>query len=116
MAYCEASLHIYCKEDDETERKKQIHPIQSYCSNTVKVTGVTVVQSVYEEESTHYVLTLSVTAEVLVQYDRLITHLNDYRVNACREFRRQFPAAGAVMAHSLDTYSPFRLDGFIHRA
>ncbi|KHF40675.1 hypothetical protein [Halalkalibacter okhensis] len=115
-AYCEANLYIYAPANERYEfltKRKNI--IEKYCSNTIKITDVRIKDSGIDEQTNEPFLSLSVMSEVLVKYDPIITHLNDYRVNACREFRRQFPGAGAIMAHYIDTYSPFRLDGFKSR-
>ncbi len=116
-AYCEANIYLYAPENscNETLTKRK-SVIKNYCSNTVKVTEIRIKESGFDEQTKEHFISLSVMAEVLVKYDPVITHLNDYRVNACREFRKQFPAAGAIMAHYIDTYSPFRLDGFKSRA
>lgn len=116
-AYCEANIYIYAPANERydilTERK---NILENYCSNTIKITEVRIKESGIDEKTNDPFLSISVMSEVLVKYDPIITHLNDYRVNACREFRRQFPAAGAIMAHYIDTYSPFRLDGFKSRS
>ncbi|MDT8861417.1 hypothetical protein N0O92_14445 [Alkalihalobacillus sp. MEB130] len=115
-AFCEARMYLHSQEDTlQEEQNQQIKKMKSYLSNTVKVTDIKIHTVTYDPKEEEYVTSLSVMAEVLVKYDPIITHLNDYRVNACREFRKQFPQSGAVMAHSIDTFSPFRPDGFITR-
>ncbi|WP_100407333.1 hypothetical protein [Bacillus solitudinis] len=111
---CEARIYIYFKEDEPMkERNKRISTISTVISETVKVTNVKVLATGYDEKNKESYTELTVLAEVLVQYDPHITHLNDYRVKGCRELRKLFPNAGAIMAHSIDTYNTPRLKGFI---
>jgi arginine deiminase len=115
-AYCEASIYLYSKPNEQHEELvHRANTLKNVRSNTVKVTDVRIIKTNNNENHNERVTSISVMAEVLVKYDSNITHLNDYRVNACRELRRHFPRSGAIMAHSIDTYSPFRLDGFTGR-
>ncbi|MFC0470776.1 hypothetical protein ACFFHM_09800 [Halalkalibacter kiskunsagensis] len=115
-AFCEASIYFYLKADKQDEELcHRLNSLKDVRSNTVKVTDVRIIKTYFDEAHNEQVTSISVMAEVLVKYDSNITHLNDYRVNACRELRKHLPKSGAIMAHSIDTYSPFRLDGFISR-
>ncbi|WP_332697110.1 hypothetical protein [Halalkalibacter lacteus] len=115
-AFCEASIYLYSKPDEQSEELvNRLNILKNVRSNTVKVTDVRIIKTNFDERHNERVTSISVMAEVLVKYDSNITHLNDYRVNACRELRKHLPKSGAIMAHSIDTYSPFRLDGFTRR-
>ncbi|ARK30888.1 hypothetical protein [Halalkalibacter krulwichiae] len=111
-AFCEAHIQLFSKKGDPEDRLLQrVKAISTYMSPTVRVTHVTTLQSKLDEYG-NPMKSLSVRAEVLVKYDPYITHLNDYRVKACTILRDQLPRAGAIMAHSIDTYSPLREHGF----
>ncbi|MFC0558481.1 hypothetical protein [Halalkalibacter alkalisediminis] len=112
-AFCEASIILYSKlHAKEEELTKRIKSISNYQSPTVKVTDVRIVSTGYDEKYMENFTSLSVRADVLVKYDPHITHLNDYRVRACTILREQLPRSGAIMAHSIDTYTPLRDSGF----
>ncbi|GAE34732.1 hypothetical protein [Halalkalibacter akibai] len=112
-AFCEASIHLFSKPDvPEQQLQRRIDTISRYKSPTVLVTGIDIVKTAFDESYGETVTSLSVKAEVLVKYDPEITHLNDYRVRACTILREQLPRSGAIMAHSIDTYSPLREEGF----
>jgi len=112
-AFCEASVYLYSKLDaTDAELTKRINKILNYQSPTVRVTGVRTLSTGFDEKYNENFTSLSVRAEVLVKYDPHITHLNDYRVRACTILREQLPRAGAIMAHSIDTYNPLREVGF----
>ncbi|TWI59328.1 hypothetical protein [Halalkalibacter nanhaiisediminis] len=113
-AFCEASIYLYSKPNaPKEELQKRIYNIENYQRTNVKVTAVYILSTGFDKRHNEQFTSLSVMAEVLVKYSHQITHLNDYRVNACRELRKHFPYAGAIMAHSIDTYNPHRLEGFI---
>ncbi|WP_017727517.1 hypothetical protein [Halalkalibacterium ligniniphilum] len=113
-AFCEATIYLYSNPTTPKEElDRRIDLISKYQSATIKVTSVNLVSTRFDEQYTENVTLISVLAEVLVTYDPKITHLNDYRVKACTELRKQFPKSGAIMAHSIDTYYPPRIDGFI---
>jgi hypothetical protein len=115
-AFCEASIYLFSKPHGPKDHLlKRIHTILNYQSPTVKVTSVQTLSTGFDENHQEHVTLLSVKAEVLVKYDPQITHLNDYRVRACTILREQLPRAGAIMAHSIDTYNPLRQDGFVRK-
>ncbi|WP_088102038.1 hypothetical protein [Halalkalibacter urbisdiaboli] len=110
---CEANIYLYSKPGTPRDGVlKRIHRISNYMNNHVKITNVHIRDTGYDENKNEHYTSLSVIAEVLVKYDPTISHLNDYRVKACTEFRKAFPSAGAVMAHSIDTYNAIRLTGY----
>lgn len=111
-AYCEAVVYLFPKPNessDDTDSK--IEKLLNYKSKTVKITQVINHYTSVNDRNETYTK-LNVLAEVLVQNDPYITHLNDYRVKACTELRQHLPSAGAIMAHSLDTFQPLRTKGF----
>ncbi|WP_413374932.1 hypothetical protein [Alkalihalobacillus sp. 1P02AB] len=112
-AFCEANLYFYKHSRyDKSEINKRIDHLLSYQTNTVQISNVQLIKEEFDEKEKQFYIQLSVHAEVLVPYDQRITHLNDYRINACRDLRKHFPKAGAIMAHSIDTYTPLRWKGF----
>ncbi|WP_227935923.1 hypothetical protein [Alkalihalobacillus deserti] len=112
-AFCEASIYLYSKlHAKEEEITRRINALSTYQSPTVKVTDVRILSTGFDEKYNENFTSLSVRADVLVKYDPQITHLNDYRVRACTILREQLPRAGAIMAHSIDTYHPLREAGF----
>ncbi|UOE92739.1 hypothetical protein [Alkalihalobacillus sp. LMS39] len=113
IVYCEASLYVYSsKETHEEEKEKYINFLSNYTRKTIKITSVSVKSSGFDSIHQEQYTRLSVLADVLVPYDPVITHLNDYRVKGCTEFRKHFPHAGAIMAHSIDIYNAYRTEGF----
>ncbi|WP_078552361.1 hypothetical protein [Bacillus alkalicellulosilyticus] len=113
IVYCEANIDLYSNKEDDEKFSLQINKLSTFISNTVKITKVKVRTTRYDEEHDDYYTSLTVLAEVLVTFDPHISHIDDYRVKGCIEFRKHFPSAGAIMAHSIDAYNGYRVDGFL---
>ncbi|KMK75485.1 hypothetical protein [Alkalihalobacillus pseudalcaliphilus] len=112
-AYCEANLYFY-KDNEWVDRdiSRKIEHLLSYQTNTIDIVDVRLMVNQYDDKHKQNFIQLAIFAEVLVPYHAHITHLNDYRINACRLLRKAYPKAGAIMAHSIDTYTPLRWKGF----
>ncbi|GAF66019.1 hypothetical protein BTS2_2919 [Bacillus sp. TS-2] len=112
-AFCEAFIYLYSSQSwTEQEKSKVIEDFLKVHTNTFKMTNVRVLEEYFHEDKQEFSLQLALYSEILVPYDNRISHLNDYRINACRLFRKQFPKVGAVMAHSIDVYTPLRWKGY----